>query len=115
MRRYQGEDINFNIVFEKGSDCFEIDGWSGFKEITALMYTDGCTHALFSSLPKEGYEILTAIDDVTLFGRLPNRISKILSPGKVRIELKAIMPDNSVCIKKESTGLYLAKNLIKNN
>ena len=111
MEKFQGEDIDFKLIYKKGSD-FNIDNWSGFQEVSVYIYTDGCMIVRFSTIEKTGYENLILLEPATLLGNIKSDHTKNLAPGVITIEIKAILND-STRIERKTTGIVLKKNIIK--
>ena len=111
MEKFQGEDIDFKLIYKKGED-FNVSDWSKFQEVIVFMYTDGCVIVRFSTITKSGYEKLNLSDSITLSGNIKSDYTKILAPGVVTIEIKAILND-SMSIERKATGIVLKKNIIK--
>lgn len=115
MKRYQGEDIEFRLIYKKGEDT-TIEDWSGFQEIIAIFYTDGCYVIKFTSKsnPDSGFNGLTLVDSNTYSGNIKNEDSKKLAKGLVTIEIKGILIGDEVCISRAISGIEIGKNIIKN-
>ena len=109
---YQGEDISFNLEFEKGENL-NINSFRDFSEIVAYMYTDGCYVAKFSTTDKSGYGKLNLVDDNTLSGILTSESTKLMSHGTLFVEINAEYQGSTNMINKKPTGIVITKNFIK--
>jgi hypothetical protein len=113
MNRYQGEDIYFNIIYQKEDSV--IEDWTGFENIKAFIYTDGCKIIKYSSSVETGYNQLTMTDPTTYRGIINSSDSKQLRPGAIIIEIKATIDEAQTYIEKKITCILLRKDFIKNS
>jgi hypothetical protein len=115
MKKYQGEDIEFRLIYKKG-DNFTINDWNGFQEIKAILYTKGCFLIKYSSKTSSdaGFNKLTMVDSMTYSAMLQSKDTKNLETGPLSIEIKGIINNNEICISRETTGIYFENNFIKN-
>jgi hypothetical protein len=111
MRKYQGEDIDISLVFQRGEDM-NITGFNQFTSVIVYLYTDGCNVLKFKYPNQEGYQNLTLSDNVTLKGIVSGGFTKTMKPGVLFIEIKAKKGSTEMIDKKDS-GIILVKDLIK--
>ncbi|MDR2085758.1 MAG: hypothetical protein LBP72_01130 [Dysgonamonadaceae bacterium] len=111
MEKYQGEDISFNVKFQKGENE-SINSFADLSEITIYAYTDGCDIVRFSYPSKANYESLTLVNNTTLAGVISASKTKIMAPGFLRVEVRA-RKNNENMVEKRITGIVIVKDLIK--
>jgi hypothetical protein len=111
MKKYQGEDIDISLTFQRGEDA-NITGFNQFSSVVVYLYTDGCTVLKFKYPNQNGYQSLTLSDNVTLKGVVSGSSTKMMRPGALCIEVKA-KKDSVEMIDRRDTGIVLVKDLIK--
>jgi len=111
-QRYQGENIDFDLKFEKGENQ-NINSFVDFSSITVFMFTDGCHIAKFKTPNKSGYDNFKLEGDETLSGILTSESTKLMHPGALFIEINAEYQGEINMIKRMETGISIIKNLIK--
>jgi len=114
MIKFQGEDIPFRLIYKIG-ETVNISNWSGFQQIIAYFYTDGCEIIKFSSIVRDGYSLLELANPITYSGIIKSSDSKILAPGFLTIEIKGVVNNDEKCIDKQLTGICIQRNFIKNS
>jgi len=113
MRQYyQGEDIDFDLKFEKGENP-DINSFVDFSSFTVFMFTDGCYIAKFKTPNESGYGNLELKDDKTLSGVLTSESTKLMHHGALFIEINAEYQGDSNMIRRRETGISITKNFIK--
>ena len=111
MRKHQGEDISFNLLFRKGENP-DINGFNDFSQIIVYLYTDGCLISKFSTNQAQGFYRLNIVSNDDISGVLPASATKLMAPGVITIEIRAVYR-GSVMIDKATVGVLLNKNFIK--
>ncbi|MDR1764408.1 MAG: hypothetical protein LBR64_10760 [Dysgonamonadaceae bacterium] len=115
MEKYQGEIINFSLVYEKGESTFNIDDWSGFQQIYVRFYTCGCEQIKFAYPAVAGYNQMTLSSVKKLTGIIAADDSKRLQPGPLILEIKASTSNTVKSIDKKFTGINILRDFVKND
>lgn len=118
MEKYQGEDIAFSIKVWNDNSKTELVNLDNVSEIIVYVYTDGCKKAMLSKTTKSGYSKLLKVSSTEYSGIIDSSITKLMSPGTLRIEINIAENEASVSdgkwnlIQRGSFGV-LRKSLVK--
>jgi len=104
MRKFQGENISFNVVLKNGNIDVDI---SSFDDVKLYAYTDKCVISKFSKQATDSFYPLTVVDNNTLSGVIPSADTKRMK-GSLLLD---IFLDSR--IRTVHTGISIVKNLIK--
>ena len=110
-RYYQGEDFPFEVIF---TDEFQnVSNFSEFSEIRSYVYTDSCLIQKFSTISRDGFDVIQLNDNI-LSGIVTKEYSSFFKPGAIFIEIIGIKQNSELKydIGKTTIGI-LKKSLIK--